>query len=149
MKKNANQDGINNILFLFLEKNKLLKMIKCIKPIFPRGDTAVFLEDVKTKVLKGPTMVQDDPNPRAKDETGYVSMHLGDSGAPFWVPSSEFGHSDKDQNILIALYKGSFRTGDAAHGSISNNKEDQCRMISTKISEDVVKWIKGKAGVVN
>ena len=71
---------------------------------------------------------------------GYVQTMPGDSGGTYWTYDTVL-ENDK-RSIMIAIVSGGLKIF-----KISTDKASQCRMIATKIGDDILKWIKEMSGM--
>ena len=125
---------------------------KCIKPKLPRAETAVFSINKKhTKDmfwhhnhLKFMEFQKDEDRP--DEETGYKVAYLGDSGSPYWVQSKD--NKGNKRFTVLAINNGLtndlFRNNPA---EVIKDEYYQCRQIATKLTEEIVKWVKVKSGI--
>ena len=119
---------------------------KCVKSIVPRASTHIFSRtlDDKDRVLpmfeildyKGP--VQDD---EMKHASGHVTTYLGDSGSPLWK------YDTSRRAIVVSIVTSKVGPKFAPRSPLSENPELECNNMATKLTEEVVKWIKKKAGI--
>ena len=116
---------------------------KCIQPMLPRAENAVFdtMEDGK---LNFTGWEKDEALPPTA--SGYVTGYNGDSGGPFWTKSifktkklfKEPQKEDQERQTIVAVFSSSPNSSPA----YSSLVEKQCRMIATKISSNIIRWIK-------
>ena len=78
---------------------------------------------------------------REEYTSGYVSTNHGDSGGPFWTHDT-FDDGQK-RSIVIAILSGGIDDG----VDISTKKDDFCRAGATKITSEIIKWIKEISGL--
>ena len=119
---------------------------KCVKSIVPRASTHIFSRtlDDKHQVpimsekldYKGP--VQDD---EMKHASGHVTTNVGDSGSPFWK------YDASRRAIVVSIVTSKVGPKFAPRSSLSETPELECNHKATKLTEEVVKWIKKKAGI--
>ena len=115
------------------EPVKIRQAFKCIKPIFPQANTAIFVKQPdSTFSFEGWNKDQQLP----ETDTGYTSTDVGDSGNPYWITST----IEEERNIVLAVHNG--RHIDPPAGFYSSANWDECRMTATKVSLDVVNWVK-------
>ena len=128
---------------------------KCIKPVMPRANIAIFAYDQRTKTFPmkelGRDFAKDDPLP---GKTGCLSTNIGDSGNPYWwenvEKSTEKGKDVEIQrSILIAIHNHGIGHKGRARGCIFLKPIHQCRSRGTGISYEILRWIKEKTGNFN
>ena len=71
---------------------------------------------------------------------GYLQARSGDSGGTYWT--YETVNENVKRPILIAIHSSS-----SNNRKISIDKASQCRMMATKITDDILKWIKEISGM--
>ena len=111
---------------------------KCIEAIPPTAINAVFLKDEKGD-LEFKTMVKDD---EYYSEQGYNHAGIGDSGSPLWKETypGETNNPDsgeKRQAVIAVLSSGS----GLDLVSITDT-QDKCPDLATKVTPDIIAWIK-------
>ena len=121
-----------------LTKQELNRRV-CIRPDLPRAKTAVFeLSETRGDCsVSFKYMDQDDERP--VDETGYFEGAFGDSGAAWF----KYGPKQKRTAIILAVHEGSWNP---RHGYMKS-PQMPCRMEATKVSADVIQWIKDKSSI--
>ena len=115
-------------------------MYKCVKTIPPKAENAIFIEKADG------TLLFNGENPGEsgwlKDSdisdiaTGHFSSYAGDSGGPFWTEVVVDGES---RQTLVAVYNAHRNVPPPV--DVSELPKDQCRLLASKVSKDVVKWI--------
>ena len=117
-------------------------MFKCVKPIIPRANNAVFRENHEHPEILEYIKSFRDPN-RPPGEHGHIQLTLGDSGAPYWKECSN-GNAE-----LVAIHSGSitnirgqYKSNDEYLASTGNTY--QCINYATKMTKEIVQWIKDK-----
>ena len=113
---------------------------KCIKTIIPRASTHIFSQDQQTNNLKFEDQVEQDDVPNANDVSGYVTIYYGDSGSLYWKESS-------GKAVAIAMVSSKVGPKFEPFSQYSEDPELQCSQKATKLTEDIVKWIKKKARI--
>ena len=130
-------------------------VFKCVIPILPRAKTAVFIRKGKYKLTFDNQIDEDAPRPDG--ETGYSSHASGDSDAPFMVaPSPTDPNKPKGDAENRYTFVAIVSHRDAINGRnikqpaaiYLTDKYDQCRMISSKMTREILKWIKVRAGII-
>ena len=132
---------------------KELEVYKCIQPKLPRATTAVF-EVFESSTHKDTLKffgkyIQDEERP--EEETGYVSPYYGDSGSPYWV-ISESPENDGSvsplsaRRTIIGMVQGADHDNPA---KMTNDRNNRCRIVATKITQELVEWVKKKSGIVH
>ena len=125
----------------------LQSIYKCVKSIVPRASTHVFsrtLDDkqqvlIKFEKLKYKGPVQDE---EIKHASGHVTTNSGDSGSPFWK------YDASGRAIVVSLVTSKVGPKFGPRSPFSDNPEMECNHKATKLTDDVVKWIKKKAGII-
>ena len=102
--------------------------------MIPRADNAIFFEQ-PDGTLRFDDFWQDDGPPAT--DTGYKSAYTGDSGSPYWMESEVEGEA---RQTVLAVHNTHY--GKPPPTIYSTNALDQCRMLATKVTADVVNWIK-------
>ena len=77
---------------------------------------------------------------RSDDTTGYVTTGSGDSGGPFWTYDRV--SKNEERSVVVAVLSSSIGPVD-----IKVDKQFRCRIIATKITDDILDWIKIKSGI--
>ena len=137
--------NFNWSLIIDLFSTSLKHVFKCVKPIIPRANNAIFLETSAHPVILEYIKLIPDPN-RPNDEHGHIALFGGDSGAPLWRECNN-GKAE-----LRAIYKGhnnnkKFPTGRYRHNDeyiASVGLTVQCVNYATKLTKDMVQWITDK-----
>ena len=120
---------------------------KCLEAKLPRAITATF----KTKVSQSGDRLQmknelrkDHEHPYLDGEA-YLAVGAGDSGSPFWIDS--FDNDQKYRKTVVAVLE-------ASHGMLYDplygydpSVTRICRTYATKLTEEIIKWIKEKSGI--
>ena len=119
---------------------------KCVKSIVPRASTYIFSRTLEDKngdsimleklEYKGP--VQDDA---MKHASGHVTTFYGDSGSAFWK------YDSSKRAIVVSIAASKVGSKFDPFSPVSENPEMECNNKATKLTEEVVKWIKKKAGI--
>ena len=119
------------------------KVYKCASTILPQARTAVFtlLKISASNRLIFKEYYKDDKNEK---DSGFTSAWFGDSGAPYWTMertrNGELAtivsvHTGQDSQYVKRIKAGRMGTNEA------------CDMVVTKITKDILKWIKSTAGI--
>ena len=120
------------------------KIFKCIKSIPPRAKNAIFNEIDKEGNLEYDNNVEEDAS-RPGDEQGYMSPSYGDSGSPYWMKGRN------DAATLIAINHGVLTKSNNVKfpkGWYNNDPRLQCRIIATKVTKEILDWIREKEAKV-
>ena len=84
-------------------------------------------------------MVKDEEYESAK---GYNSGGEGDSGGPVWMKTYRGGkkemYSEEQRHTVIAVQSNSF----GFHKIYAQGRQDKCINQGTKLTEDIIEWIK-------
>ena len=104
--------------------------------------TAVFEKSNSHLVFDG-TYEKD--KERSELETGYISPYTGDSGSSFWITSEGLDPElEKNKAIVVAIQHATAL--DSVRMTI--DEKTQCKIWSTKLNQDIVKWAKVMSGIV-
>ena len=133
----------------------LQSFYKCVKPILPRAVSGIFSKNRKyifPEQLKFKEHAQDDERP--SKESGHVRPSYGDSGSPYWIPAEIFEPISKNRAPL-SPYKATIV---AIHSSkvgpknevpkYSEDGKEQCTIKVTKLTDDIIKWVKERSGIL-
>lgn len=82
----------------------------------------------------------DDQDTISDDTSGFIQNMIGDSGGPYWTYDTMLGNEIRA--IVVAIHNDAFDDS-----SFSLNKHTQCRMSATKITKDILVWIKHISGM--
>lgn len=118
-------------------------MFKCVKPLPPRANNAVFSEiftDGSSSERELQFIRHERDKQRPDDESGYVSALSGDSGSPYWITEEREDGSFK--NTLVAIHNSNLGVPGKNKAVYINEAKYQCRHSATKITEDIKLWIK-------
>ena len=118
----------------------LLFYYKCIKPKIPETQVAVFVEKLTNERETVLDYEHDRQDTYGDDTTGYVTPLSGDSGGPYWTYDRL--NANDVRSVLIAIHISGEDSTD-----ISSDKYAQCRIKSTKITDDILRWVKDKSGI--
>ena len=113
---------------------------KCIQPKIVETRFAVFIEEKKGEELIDLEYKYDSQDTRADEASGYVQTMGGDSGGPYWTTDTLLG-KDK-RSVLVAIHSDSIK-----HVPITTEKRYRCRTSATKITDNILRWIKAKSGI--
>ena len=119
---------------------------KCVKSIVPRASTYIFSRTLDDKYqvpimfekLKYKGAVQDD---EMKHASGHVTPYSGDSGSPYWKNDAS------KRAIVVSIVTSKVGPKVDPRSGLLENPEMQCNNKATKLTEEVVLWIKEKAGI--
>ena len=111
---------------------------KCIQTIIPRASTHIFSQDQQTGNLKFEDRVVQDDAPN--DASGYLTIYVGDSGSLYWKESS-------GKAVAIAMVSSKVGPKFEPFSQYSEDPELQCSQKATKLTEDIVHWIKKKSQI--
>ena len=82
----------------------------------------------------------DDKDTISDDTAGYIQTMVGDSGGPYWTYDAVL--DNKMRATVIAIHNDSV----GRRLRVTVDKSKKCRMTSTKITEDILVWIKEISG---
>ena len=122
---------------------------KCIKSIIPRASTYLFSRTLQTQTLRNKNknyekleyeevVEQDD---EIKGASGHVTTYSGDSGNPYWK------YVGLDRAIVVSIVSSKVGPKSDPRSPVNKNPEMQCTNKATKLTEEIVSWIKKKAGI--
>ena len=77
---------------------------------------------------------------RPEDEHGYIATGSGDSGSPYWL------EDNTGAETLIAINHGGIPNKNENKGWYGKDDYWQCRVIATKITQDIKIWLSEKEG---
>ena len=112
------------------------KIYRCITPKLPTAKNALFRRDVDGK-LKFMEWKWDEPRPER--ESGYMSGGGGDSGSPLFTYVADTDR--KKRHIQIGVYNRAAFLTKRMETKYSTDIKDKCRMIVSKLTGDVVRWL--------
>ena len=127
---------------------------KCIKSKIPSASTFLFSRTLRKKnfllrlfrnqnkfyeKLEYEEVVrQDDENKRG---SSHVRTYAGDSGSPFWK------YDASNRAIVVSIVSSKVGPKYGPIVTLMDNPDMQCNQKATKLTEEVVLWIKDKAGI--
>ena len=114
---------------------RLRDKYKCIKYILPRAKSARFLKDEDGSLVFN---VWGKDEKRPDKESGYLSADGGDSGSPFLKSTED--DQKKERKVIVAVQTKSHIT--PRNTEYSDDPGLACRPAVTKVSSDIVRWIK-------
>lgn len=103
--------------------------------MIPAAITATFVEN-KAGNLEWKADEKDD---RDDNESGYISSGKGDSGAPYWTYDNLI--ENHFRGTIVAIHS----TGSGT--VFLTNEYKICRETATKITDEILQWIKVKSGI--
>ena len=112
------------------------KIYRCITPKLPTAKNALFRRDVDGN-LKFVEWKKDAPRPER--ESGYMAGGLGDSGSPLSTCVME--DDWKKRHVQIGVYNRAAFLTNGMETTYSTDVKDKCRMIVSKLTGDVVRWL--------
>ena len=123
-----------------------MDVYKCIVAKLPKARTAVFRKFQHFKDIEFLYFKLDDEHPYF-DESPYLEASLGDSGNGFWTDSFI---GTKYRKTIVAVMKAGYLLkplSDFSPNDPNPKAKHQCRMFATKVTDEIVSWIKEKAGI--
>ena len=119
---------------------------KCIKAKIPKAQFAVFLDKSKNDEIVDLDFSFHSQDSHPKNVAGYIQTMIGDSGGPYWTYDRLI--ENEKRSILVAIHNGKFyHSMDGRNRlSITTDEKSQCRMSATKITDDILQWIKEMSG---
>ena len=112
---------------------------RCVEPTFPRARTGVFQKDGQDN-LELKTIVNDD---EYKANYYYRSVAKGDSGAPVSIKTYPGTKNDpnagEERHTVVAVVSQGYRT---LLDREENKPRDKCDFFVTKVTADIIAWIK-------
>ena len=112
------------------------KIYRCITPKLPTAKNALFRRDVDGN-LRFVEWKKDAPRPER--ESGYMAGGPGDSGSPLFTCAME--DDWKKRHIQIGVYNRAAFLNNGMETTYSTDVKDKCRMIVSKLTGDVVRWL--------
>ena len=118
---------------------------KCIKAKLSGARFSVFVddnndnEDIDERRI---THKNDDKDSISDDAAGYIQTMVGDSGGSYWTYDTML--ENKMRAIVLAIHNDSQR-----RWRVTVGKSKKCRMTATKITEDILVWIKEISGTAS
>ena len=108
----------------------------------------MFYNDQDKQLKYAKTSENDKPRPEG--EGGYLSMFSGDSGSPYWMTFKD-NRENEDVTAIIAVQQGVFHTvgDDDEVDEPARITQGECRQIATKLTNDILEWIKDKSGITS
>ena len=132
-------DIFSSLSILDLFPRKIANHYKCVVPRFPRATIGVFAEN-ELEELEFKGMKKDQNDLRVPDYLGsfkaYNAAGPGDAGAPVLRTVSDL-NGDR-RHVLIAVLSQTSRLNE----TIQEKMNTKCISDASKITSDVVKWIK-------
>ena len=113
---------------------------KCIRAKIPESQIAVFAERNTYSVIPDLEFKYNDKDSTPDTMAGYLQTRSGDSGGTYWT--YEAVNENIKKSILIAIHSSSHD-----NIKISTDKASQCRIMATKITDDILQWIKEMSGM--
>ena len=116
---------------------------KCIKAKLAGASVSVFEdnnndnEDIDERKIQHKS---DDKDTISDDTAGYIQTMVGDSGGPYWTYDAVL--DNKMRATVVAIHNDSV----GRRLRVTVDKSKKCRMTSTKITEDILVWIKEISG---
>ena len=128
---------------------ELQYIYKCIKSIIPRASTFSFYRtlhndwnpfgnEVYEKLEYKKVSEQDDENRLGSQ---HVITFYGDSGSPFWK------YDASNRAVVVSIVSSQVGPKYGPRTTLMENPEMQCNEKATKLTEEIVLWIKDKAGI--
>ena len=114
---------------------KLRKHYRCLKPILPQANIAIFKED-KAGALSFQHWDQEKQRP--PNELGYLGSSLGDSGSSYVKLTED--RNGEERNVMISIHGSGMPH--PTNTEYSDDALNECRLRATKISSDVLGWIR-------
>ena len=121
---------------------------KCSKPVLPEASTHVFVWDDKRLKMTYTGLIVQYEN-WDNDEIGYTAPTTGDSGAPYMIHEPD--HSGEDRYTFVAVVshtKTKYNNAPHAVGTYMRG-ESQCRTMASKLTPEILDWIKQVDRIVN
>ena len=126
---------------------KLQYIYKCIESIIPRASTFSFfairhpLRDknrVYEKLEYEGVSDQDDENRLGSQ---HVTTFYGDSGSPYWK------YDTSNRAVVVSIVSSQVGPKYGPRTTLMENPKMLCNEKATKLTEEIVLWIKEKAGI--
>ena len=108
--------------------------------MIPEATFGIFIErNEKTKEPVLEFKIQEHAS-HERDTSGYIAPQSGDSGSPYWT------HNTLIENDLRATLVAVHSTGGTSI-RLSTDSYYQCRLTTTKITDDILRWVKEKSSI--
>ena len=117
---------------------------KCVKPILPVAKTLVFQSTDGGISMR---YLEKDYDTWNKDDIGYTQPATGDSGSPYMVKRR--GRGGKFRYTFVATVSSYQTFGNQAAGTYMKGRRTQCRENASKLTKEILAWIKHKAGIID
>ena len=132
---------------------------KCIKSIIPRASTFSFSRTLRNDWTPFFTILNPHRNKNEvyekleyeeaseqDDENNHGSQHVipfyGDSGSPYWKYDDA-----SNRAVVVSIHSSKVGPKYGPRITLMENLDMQCNHKATKLTEEVVLWIKQKAGI--
>ena len=112
---------------------------KCIDAKIPERQFSVFVTE-EWHLVDKLVHKHEEKDSRSDDTTGYATIGSGDSGGPYWTYDRV--SKNHERSVVVAVHSSNIGSVD-----IKSDKQFQCRIIATKITDDILDWIKIKSGI--
>ena len=122
----------------FLDPKSFQAAYKCVKVKLPRANTLLFEWDEKLKKMTYTTKTIKDR--KRFYLSGYVSTDAGDSGSPLIVDMKDEEGEDIYTFVAVLALGEDFHA--QIPGSILTEERYECRNVASKLTPDVLNWIK-------
>ena len=82
-----------------------------------------------------------------EDEIGYTQPASGDSGSPYMFKNKR--RRGVARYTFVAIAASYYQRGKQAAGTYMKGRRTQCRDVTTKLTKEILLWIKQKAGIIH
>ena len=121
-------------------------MFKCIGPDIPRANTAIFVKERQGVLKPRLRLVGEVFDEGPSHASGYISTAHGDSGGPYWTTGDV---NKPTRAILVAIHNSGAHFKGLAKAGYSEDPYNRCMGFATKITENILRWIKIKSGMIS
>ena len=117
---------------------------KCAKPVLPEALTYVFVwDDNRQTVTYTGEIIQNEK--WDNDEIGYTAPFIGDSGSPYMIHEPDYEGEERYTFVAVHYFTKTFYgNAETAVGTYMRGP-NQCRTLASKLTPDVLNWIKQAA----
>ena len=130
------------LIFLSSGFALLWQLLNCIESKNPTSTFVVFEENDNQEENIDIELKYQNQDALEEYTSGYVSTNHGDSGGPFWT--QDIANNGQERSVIIAILSGGIEDG----VDVSTKKDDFCRAGATKITNEILKWIKEISGLI-
>ena len=115
---------------------------KCIESKIPESKFVIFEEKDNGRENMDIELKYQSQDSLEENTSGYVTTNHGDSGGPFWTYDTS--NDGDERSVVVAILSGGIDDG----VDVSTKKDDFCRAGATKITNEILEWIKEISGFI-